>query len=79
VFESGAVGKAWRRFTSALDSGGASELLRVNDANRQAISWHYFRNDENTARQAKVLTQEEARKMAVNFARMPELLGRHGV
>jgi hypothetical protein len=40
----------------------------------QTVGWFYFRHDEETARQAKVLTRDEARRMAVNFARLPELL-----
>jgi hypothetical protein len=47
------------------------------DASGQTVGWFYFRHDPQTARQAKVLTRDEARRMAVkNFARLPELLGR---
>jgi hypothetical protein len=42
----------------------------------QSVGWFYFRHDEETARQAKVLTRDEARRMAVDFARLPELFGR---
>jgi hypothetical protein len=48
----------------------------VRDASGQALSWHYFRDDEWSANIAKVLTREEARKMAVNFARLPDLLAK---
>jgi hypothetical protein len=41
----------------------------------QSVGWFYFRHDEETARQAKVLTRDEARRMAVDFARLPELFG----
>jgi hypothetical protein len=47
----------------------------VQDAGGQPAGWFYFRHNEETARQAKVLTRDEARRMAVNFARLPELLG----
>jgi hypothetical protein len=40
----------------------------VQDADPQTGGW-YFRHNEETTRQAKVLTQNEARRMAVNFAR----------
>jgi hypothetical protein len=42
----------------------------VEDANGQAVAYTYFRRDENTARQAKVLTHDEARRIAANIAKL---------
>ena len=42
----------------------------------QAVGWFYFRHDPEVARHAGVLTRDEARRMATNFARLPELLGK---
>jgi hypothetical protein len=48
----------------------------VRDANGQAIAYVYSRDNDDEARQAKVLTKDEARRIAVNIARLAELLGK---
>jgi hypothetical protein len=49
----------------------------VRDANGQALAYVYSRSTEADAMQAKVLTEDEARRVAINIVRLPQLLG-HG-
>jgi hypothetical protein len=50
--------------------------FKVVDANGQSLAYVYSRENENAARIVKVLTMDEARRIASNIAKLPSLLAK---
>ena len=52
--------------------------LKVCDANGQSLAYVYSREIPDAAHIANVLTEDEARRIASNIAKLPALLGAAG-
>ena len=48
----------------------------VRDANSQVLSYIYYENDPGRRSAAKLLSKDEARRIAANFAKLPSLVNK---
>ena len=73
---SSVLGPANASVPSTLDRRTIAGGFKVVDASGQSLAYFYARENDNDAGTAGVLTMDEARRLASNFAKLPELLTR---
>jgi hypothetical protein len=63
-----------RRFTPpwTVDDNGACFI--VKDHNGQALAYVYFENEPGRRSAANLMTRDEARRVAINISKLPELV-----
>ena len=65
-----------RRFPPPWSIKDLGAAFVVKDSARHKIAYFYYEEEPGRRSAAKLQTKDEARRMAVNFAKLPELLGK---